>query len=102
MLQGKERRMSGRGSFFSQVFGTSKSLSAPSDSRSGPHIPVSDRELAWREAALLWLRWNEAYERVTEAMFAGRNNPSELERLADEADALRREAVVRSRNLLGD
>ncbi len=62
---------------------------------------VSDSQLRWREALVLWLRWNQVYERVTEQMFAIGDDPARLQALMDEADGLRRQAIALSQELLG-
>lgn len=61
---------------------------------------VTDLQLQWREALLLWLRWNQAYEHVTERMFQAGQNPAQLQELMDQMDELRREAINQSRQLL--
>lgn len=62
---------------------------------------ISDSQLRWREALVLWLRWNQVYERVTEQMFAIGDDPARLQTLMDEADGLRRQAIALSQELLG-
>lgn len=61
---------------------------------------VTDLQLRWREALVLWLRWNQAYEHVTERMFQSGQNPARLQEMMDQMDDLRREAVVQSQQLL--
>ena len=74
---------------------------APSASN-GLGNPSSAADLqAWREAVSLWLRWNEAYEHLTERMFVERGDPQRIEALLDEADRLRIQAAEWSRELLG-
>jgi hypothetical protein len=65
----------------------------------GEHSP-SDMEMRLREALLLWLRWNDAYERVTERLYAGQFSPEQTEAVMDEVDDLRREAIRLSHELL--
>lgn len=61
---------------------------------------VTDLQLQWREALVLWLRWNQAYEHVTEQMFQAAQDPARLQQLMDQMDDLRREAVAQSQQLL--
>jgi hypothetical protein len=61
---------------------------------------ITDDEIAHREALLLWLRWNDAYERVTEQLFQIGDDPAAAEAMMDQLDALRREAASKSRALL--
>lgn len=61
---------------------------------------VTDLQLRWREALVLWLRWNQAYEHVTERMFQAGHNPAQLQEMMDQMDDLRREAVAQSQQLL--
>lgn len=61
---------------------------------------VTDLQLRWREALVMWLRWNQAYEHVTERMFQAGHNPAQLQELMDQMDDLRREAVAQSQQLL--
>jgi len=61
---------------------------------------VTDLQLQWREALVLWLRWNQAYEHVTEQMFQAGQNPAQLQDIMDQMDDLRREAVAQSQQLL--
>lgn len=61
---------------------------------------VTDLQLQWREALLLWLRWNQAYEHVTERMFQAGQNPAQLQAMMDQMDELRREAIAQSQQLL--
>lgn len=61
---------------------------------------VTDLQLQWREALVLWLRWNQAYEHVTEQMFQAGQDPARLQQLMDQMDDLRREAVAQSQQLL--
>jgi hypothetical protein len=61
---------------------------------------ISDLQLRWREALVLWLRWNQAYEHVAEQMLQAGHDPARLEQLMDQMDELRREAVAQSHQLL--
>jgi len=56
-------------------------------------------EARCREALVLWLRWNESYEHVTEVMCQPGKSQEQLERHMDQMDALRRQAVAISREL---
>jgi hypothetical protein len=73
---------------------------------SRPHDPpgreggITDHEVRWREALVLWLRWNEAYEHVTARMFESGPDASQLESLMDQMDELRRQAISLSHDLL--
>lgn len=55
----------------------------------------------WEHAIGLWLRWNDAYERLTAQMFDARQDQARLESLLDSLDRLRQEAIAASRKLLG-
>lgn len=61
---------------------------------------ISELQLRWRDALVLWLQWNRAYEHVTQHMFDARQDLSELQTLMDRADRLRSEAIALSRELL--
>lgn len=61
---------------------------------------VTDLQLRWREALVLWLRWNQAYEHATERMFQSGHSPAQLQEMMDQMDDLRREAVEQSQQLL--
>lgn len=61
---------------------------------------MTDRELQCRDVLALWLRWNEAYQRSTELMFAGDQSSEQIESLMDQIDQLRQQAVQLSRDLL--
>ncbi len=62
--------------------------------------PVTDIAIRCREALLLWLRWNDAYEHVTSVMCQPGQSQDQLESLMDEMDGLRREAIAKSQELL--
>jgi hypothetical protein len=53
-----------------------------------------------REALVLWLRWNTAYEQASERLFEAGQSPEKIEDLMDWLDQLRREAIQASRDLL--
>jgi hypothetical protein len=57
-------------------------------------------QLRWREALVLWLRWNRAYEQLTARMFNSHRDPDQLQAILDDADQLRSEAMARSHELL--
>jgi hypothetical protein len=57
-------------------------------------------ELQMREALVLWLRWNTAYEQASERLFEAGQSPEKIEDLMDWLDQLRREAIQASRDLL--
>lgn len=61
---------------------------------------ITDLQLQWREALVLWLRWNQAYEHVTEQMFQAGQDPARLQEMMDRMDDLRREAIAQSQQLL--
>ena len=63
-------------------------------------VVISDTTMAFREALVSWLRWNEAYERVSTAMYDSQNDPRQLESLMDQMDRLRRRAIKLSHELL--
>jgi hypothetical protein len=52
------------------------------------------------EALLMWLKWNDAYERSTTTLFDQRDNPRLAEDLMDQMDQLRRQVAELSRDLL--
>jgi hypothetical protein len=61
---------------------------------------TTDSMLEFRDALVLWLRWNEAYERVTANMFCSGDDRRQLEALMDQMDQLRRRAIKLSHELL--
>ena len=63
----------------------------------GDQAALRDR---YQDALLLWLRWNNAYERVTAAIYDARQDPKKQEQLMDEMDQLRQQAVEISHELL--
>jgi hypothetical protein len=54
----------------------------------------------YQDALLLWLKWNEAHQRMTGALYASRRDPQQIEQLMDRLDQLRAEAVRLSQELL--
>jgi small-conductance mechanosensitive channel len=60
----------------------------------------TDQAEEWRQAVLLWMRWNDAYERVTEAMFQAGSDQQRVQDLADQLDKLRATAIAQSHKLL--
>lgn len=72
-----------------------KESAEQSESR-GAELPSS-----CAEALHLWLRWNSAYEHVTEEMFHAGQDQRKMEALMDEMDQLRRQAIDLSRSVLG-
>lgn len=62
---------------------------------------IHSRQLdAWREAVGLWLKWNLAYEQVTERLFALGQDQRRLEEVMDQMDQVRMRAVSLSRQLV--
>lgn len=61
---------------------------------------MSDSELRLREALVLWVRWNEAYERAAGQLFSAGGDPAQVEAFMDQIDELRRRAVELSHELL--
>lgn len=55
-----------------------------------------------QEVLRMWLRWNDASQRLTERMFAARGDTENLRQMVDEVDRLRQEAVVASRQILSE
>jgi hypothetical protein len=53
-----------------------------------------------REALEMWLRWDEQYRQLTERLFDGTHNARHLEEQLDYCDALRQQAVRKTRRLL--
>lgn len=56
---------------------------------------------AWNEALMLWLSWNSTYEKVTAKMCKSGQDATKLERLMDEMDQLRTQAIKTTEQLLG-
>lgn len=61
---------------------------------------ISDFEMRCREALVLWLRWNEAYERVTEQMYQPGTSQESLQDTMDQVEDLRRQAISLSQEML--
>jgi hypothetical protein len=55
-----------------------------------------------REALALWLAWNDRYAQLAQAMYAAAGNQQQIERLSDELDSLRNQAVEASRRALAE
>ena len=53
-----------------------------------------------QEALHLWLRWNNAYERVTVAMTKPGGSQRQIEELMDQMDVLRRRAIELSQEIV--
>ena len=53
-----------------------------------------------RAAILLWLRWNDGYERLCQAMFEAGQDQAQVERLMAELDELRKAAVASSQEIV--
>jgi hypothetical protein len=54
----------------------------------------------FQEALLLWLRWNDAHQRMTGLLYESRQDQRTVEELLDQLDRLRQEAVQLSQELL--
>lgn len=65
-----------------------------------PVLPSESFDVRARELLENWLRWNEAYQQVTEQMFRQRENREKLHDLLDDLDRLRLEVASASRQLL--
>lgn len=65
-------------------------------------IPLSHKAKSakWQETLRQWLEWNEAYELLTARLFHAKDDPSQLEALADELDRCRQAIAAASRELL--
>lgn len=61
---------------------------------------ASDSRRRCEQALVLWLRWNDAYERVTSEMFEQRDNPERVDQLLGQVDELRRQAVETTQAVL--
>lgn len=53
-----------------------------------------------RQVLQMWLRWHEASQKITERMFAERDNAQKLQEMLDDLDRLRQEAVAASQQIL--
>jgi len=60
----------------------------------------SNNGVAWKQALNLWLRWNEAHQRVADRMFRTGQDQQQIEDLMDQLDRVRREAVAQSEKLI--
>jgi hypothetical protein len=67
---------------------------------SDPGSGIGDAEVKFREALIMWLRWNEAYEHATSHLFVAGESSAKLEDFMDSLDQLRREAISLSQALL--
>lgn len=65
-----------------------------------PLVSSANFDVRARELLERWLRWNEAYQQVTEQMFRQRENPEKLHDLLDDLDRLRSEVVSDTQQLL--
>ena len=81
---------------------TSEPNSTDSQSRASSELVsgIGDGEIRFREALVMWLRWNEAYEHATKHLFAAGQDSARLEDFMDSLDQLRREAISLSHSLL--
>jgi hypothetical protein len=61
---------------------------------------ISDLEVRFRKALVLWLRWNEAYELATAQLFSPGQNAQNIEAFMDKMDDLRSKAISLSHKLL--
>ena len=55
---------------------------------------------AFRDALTLWLRWNQAHEQITRALFDSGKPDQQLEDLMDQLDRMRKQAVELSEGLI--
>jgi hypothetical protein len=53
-----------------------------------------------QQALVLWLRWNDGFEKVTEQMYSAGLEREQAEQVLDELDQVRREAVRLSQVIL--
>ena len=66
-------------------------------------MPVSDNfRHAYEQVLVLWLRWNDAHERITTELFERRADQLGVEELLSQVDELREQAVKASRTLLAN
>ncbi len=67
-----------------------------------PEYPAVDspRQQDCSEALRLWLRWNEQFQGVTEALYEGQGDLARMRDTLDQLDQLRYAAVRMSRQLL--
>jgi hypothetical protein len=71
--------------------------SACSDS-AGPAAKIDDKQ-QWSEAVMLWLSWNQTYEKATARMCKA-NSEKKLEAMFKEMELLRTQAIELSQGLL--
>ena len=62
---------------------------------------IADAAGAWREALRLWLRWNQAHDQITRALFENGKPSQKLEDVMDQLDSMRKQAVALSEDLIG-
>ncbi len=62
---------------------------------------TSSCDVRCREVLQMWLRWNDASQRLTEHLFDRRDDPQKMQEMLDDLDRLRLEAVSASRQILG-
>jgi hypothetical protein len=55
---------------------------------------MSEADRRCQQALVLWLRWNDEHQQLTESMYCNRQRPAAVEALLDRVDALRSEAVA--------
>jgi hypothetical protein len=61
-----------------------------------PYGSDSSARAADEAALVLWLRWNDAFEKVNRELYSNRQDPETLEVLLSQLDSLRQEAVRRT------
>ena len=72
-----------------------------------PYMPPADSTPLdatppdWKSALLMWLRWNDAYERLTSELFKA-DQIGESEELLDQLDEIRAMAIDLSKRALDD
>jgi hypothetical protein len=54
----------------------------------------------YQEALLVWLRWNDAHERITTSLYGAGQDTRQIEQMLDHLDQLRMQAVRLSQELL--
>ena len=74
--------------------------SSNSTSSDSSQDDASDSRRRCEQALVLWLRWNDAYERMTSQMFEHRENPERVEELLGQVDELRRQGVDTTKEIL--
>jgi hypothetical protein len=68
--------------------------------RHGTNFPREATVHGLQDALQCWLRWNDAYEHLTERMFEVRHDQAQVEAVAQSVEELRHRAVARSRQQL--